>query len=134
MAPPPLQSSHPRQSLESLRFAILEHDYPFLHWDILLQEGDRLLGWRGDHHGHFLNGGPVVQTSDHRLLYLDYEGPVKGQRGSVRRIDGGTMTWRHLGQEKIEAEIKGRRWQGSLELTKINATEWFAQFSVEHAI
>jgi len=28
---------------------------------------------------------------DHRLAYLDYEGPVSGNRGSVRRLDRGTF-------------------------------------------
>jgi hypothetical protein len=28
---------------------------------------------------------------DHRLIYLDYEGPISGDRGSVTRWDGGTF-------------------------------------------
>ena len=31
---------------------------------------------------------------DHRLVYLDYEGPVSGDRGRVRRVDAGTFAWR----------------------------------------
>lgn len=70
-------------------FAILEHDYPFLHWDLLLQQGDVLKTWR------LLQ--PVTpgtwiaaeQLSDHRLHYLTYEGPVSGNRGSVFRVTSG---------------------------------------------
>ena len=29
--------------------------------------------------------------ADHRLAYLDYEGPVSGERGSVGRVDAGTF-------------------------------------------
>ena len=28
--------------------------------------------------------------TDHRIAYLDYEGPVSGNRGQVRRVDTGT--------------------------------------------
>ena len=28
------------------RFAILEHDYPVLHWDFMLEAGDVLRTWR----------------------------------------------------------------------------------------
>ncbi len=27
------------------RFAILNHDHPFLHWDLLLEDGDRCRTW-----------------------------------------------------------------------------------------
>ena len=30
------------------------------------------------------------RSPDHRRMYLDYEGEVSGQRGSVRRVDSGT--------------------------------------------
>lgn len=123
------QATHqtpPEQPLESLRFVFLEHDFPTLHWDILLQQGNRLLGWRGDHQGHFLNGGHVVQTSDHRLAYLDYEGPLTGQRGTVKRIDGGRLVWRRFENDEFIAEIQGDRWYGMLELKKIDAIKWFS--------
>lgn len=126
------QSGHaapPEQPLESLRFVFLEHDYPTLHWDILLQQGNRLLGWRGDNHGHFLNGGHVVQTSDHRLIYLDYEGPLTGQRGKVQRVDGGRLIWRHCGEDEFIAEVQGERWHGVLELKKLDAKDWFCNFT-----
>ena len=37
---------------------------------------------------------------NHRLLYLDYEGPVSGNRGIVRRWDGG--------EYRLEDERPGR--------------------------
>ena len=71
------------------RFAILRHDHPFLHWDLLLEAGPVALTWR-------LLRPPLQREliaaeslPDHRLLYLDYEGPVSGDRGSVRRVAGG---------------------------------------------
>lgn len=72
------------------RFVILEHDYPFLHWDLLLEEECSARTWR------LLRkpclGEPIAAEPlpDHRLMYLDYEGVVSGDRGSVKRIIAGT--------------------------------------------
>jgi hypothetical protein len=72
-----------------LRYVILEHDWPQKHWDFMLEVGDVLQTWR-------LRTAPVAnmdisaeKTFDHRLMYLDYEGPVSGHRGSVARWDAG---------------------------------------------
>lgn len=71
------------------RFAILRHDHPFLHWDLLLEAGSLATTWR-------LLRPPLDREliaaellPDHRLLYLEYEGPVSGNRGYVRRVAGG---------------------------------------------
>ena len=72
------------------RFVILEHDHPFLHWDLLLEEECSARTWR------LLRkpclGEPIVAEPlpDHRLIYLNYEGVVSGDRGSVQRIIAGT--------------------------------------------
>ena len=72
------------------RFVILEHDHPFLHWDLLLEERDSARSWR------LLRkpclGEPIAAEPlpDHRLMYLDYEGVVSGDRGSVKRFLSGT--------------------------------------------
>ena len=72
------------------RFVILEHDHPFLHWDLLLEEECSARTWR------LLRkpclGEPIASEPlpDHRLMYLDYEGVVSGDRGSVKRFLAGT--------------------------------------------
>ena len=85
------------------RFALLEHDHalpgwPAPHFDLLLED-PRLSGehrcrtWRlrADPRA----GSPVAAEpiAPHRACYLDYEGPVGGDRGTVRRLDGGPLTW-----------------------------------------
>ncbi len=71
------------------RFAVLEHDHPFLHWDFLLEWGSTALAWRIP--AEIFSGRPVSsqRLPDHRLLYLDYEGPVSGGRGTVKQIAAG---------------------------------------------
>ncbi len=73
------------------RFCILLHDHPYWHWDFLLEHGDHALSWR-------LLRKPCVDEPiaadlllPHRLLYLDYEGSVSNDRGTVKRIDHGTF-------------------------------------------
>ncbi len=73
----------------SRRFVILKHDHPYLHWDLLLEEECSARTWR------LLRkpclGEPIAAEplASHRLMYLDYEGPLSHQRGSVERFSGG---------------------------------------------
>ena len=64
------------------RFTILEHDHPHLHWDLLLDAGDALRTWRLLSPPACLQWIAAEQLPDHRRLYLDYEGPVSGNRGT----------------------------------------------------
>ena len=70
-------------------FVVLQHDYPTLHWDFMLEAGKSLRTWR-------LMSPPTQDSevgaeplANHRLRYLDYEGPVSGDRGHVARWDAG---------------------------------------------
>ena len=66
------------------RYVVLEHDHPARHWDLMLEAGDVLRTWR-------LAAPPgadqpigATATFEHRLAYLDYEGPISGGRGQSR--------------------------------------------------
>ena len=82
------------------RFVILEHDHPFLHWDLMLEAGSVLRTWRLRPPPR--RGEAIVATAvfEHRLLYLDYEGPISGGRGRVLRWEHGTYTGRVQGEEE----------------------------------
>lgn len=71
------------------RFVILEHDWPERHWDLLLEEGSVLKAWRLAEQPSPGSRCRAEPNFDHRLLYLDYEGPLSGDRGSVQRWDAG---------------------------------------------
>src|SRR5207248_11451375 len=58
------------------RFAILEHDHPHRHWDLLLEAGPVLRSWRLSAPPGAADDLAAEPTPDHRPLYLDYEGPV----------------------------------------------------------
>ncbi|MDG1897908.1 MAG: DNA polymerase ligase N-terminal domain-containing protein [Fuerstiella sp.] len=74
------------------RFVILEHDHPFLHWDLLLQQGEVLAGWRLLSPVAIEAWIPSESLPDHRLMYLDYEGPVSNNRGMVTRVACGEFS------------------------------------------
>ncbi|MEX2092329.1 MAG: hypothetical protein WD971_06610, partial [Pirellulales bacterium] len=53
------------------------------------------------------------RLAEHRLEYLGYEGPVSGDRGSVRRLDAGTFVRR---QEPLSFSFEGRFIRGAIML------------------
>lgn len=92
-----------------MRFVILTHDWPSPHWDFLAERNGVLRAWR-------LLTEPVAgqdvaaeSNFDHRLLYLDYEGPLSGDRGSVSRWDAGTCDWLRTDTECTEIELRGAK-------------------------
>ncbi len=98
------------------QFVLLEHDWPTLHYDLLLQSGEILRAWR-------LHAVPAPEVSvvaepnhDHRLQYLEYEGPLSGGRGSVRRIDTGRMDWIVEDAQSVVVRLEGQRLAGELVL------------------
>jgi len=111
-----------------MHFAILTHDHPFLHWDLLLEAGPMCRTWRlqtsPEHDGLIF----AEAIPDHRLLYLDYEGPVSGDRGSVSRWDGGHLVWLTATESNVEILVCGTRWQGRVSLRRdVNSPQWMLQ-------
>lgn len=88
------------------------------HWDLMLEHGDALLTWQLAHE-------PVTPTSlpipgrrigDHRRAYLDYEGPVSGDRGRVRRVDAGLVTLEAVEATRCVFCLEGGRLKGRFAL------------------
>lgn len=74
-----------------LRHEVLSSDARGSHFDLMFEVEGRLLTWAVDQLPT-LGGPPVPATPlpPHRIAYLDYEGPVSGDRGTVHRIARGT--------------------------------------------
>lgn len=111
------------------RFVLLAHDWPAPHLDLLLEAGPALRAWR-------LLGEPgaapvpAEPNADHRLLYLDYEGPVSGGRGEVRLWDAGTFEWAEDGADRVVVELRGGRLTARYALAR-TADGWtFGPFSL----
>jgi len=63
-------------------------------------------------------------TFDHRLHYLDYEGPIGGGRGTVARWDSGTFIWMVNAGGRVLVELRGARLQGPAWLEENEPGRW----------
>jgi hypothetical protein len=106
------------------RFVILEHDHPRLHWDLMLEAGDVLRTWRLAEIPRPGVTNRAESLGDHRKLYLDYEGPVSGNRGQVKRWDAGVFTTLEDRPEHIAIRLQGTRCSGNASLECSVAGEW----------
>ncbi|QDV18162.1 ATP-dependent DNA ligase [Gimesia panareensis] len=107
------------------QYVILRHDHPELHWDLMLEEGDVLKTWRlpeppeidpaSDESSLDLT---AEELPDHRLVYLEYEGPVSGDRGEVTRWDRGTFTLLERSEDQLVALLTGEELAGRITLKK----------------
>ncbi len=106
------------------RFVILEHTWNGTHWDLMLETQGALRTWA-------LEAMPDAQTTkirarqlpDHRLAYLSYEGPISGERGTVRRIDEGQYQILQEGPGELEIAFEGKFLFGLRDLRLIAGIE-----------
>ena len=103
------------------RFAILTHDHPSLHWDLLLENGASCRTWRLLKAPDTPGSISAEAIADHRLMYLDYEGPVSGDRGTVTQWDAGTFEWLANGDDLVEVRLVGRKLTGLVRLTRTSS-------------
>ena len=111
------------------RFALLRHDSPRgLHWDFFLEVGDSLQTWALDEAPQ--DGRPIAAKAlgDHRLAYLEYEGPISGERGIVMRWDDGTYEIVARSDPQWTLAIDGHWLKGRVELRREAATPETWQF------
>src|SRR5438874_1448276 len=94
------------------RFVILEHDHPHLHWDLMLECGEVLRTWRLAEPPEGFAEVPAESSFDHRLIYLDYEGAVSGNRGTVRRWDHGNYGIADEQADRLVLWFEGARLRG----------------------
>ncbi len=71
------------------QFVLLEHCWRGVHYDLMLERGDALATWAIDEQIVRDRILPARRLGAHRVAYLDYEGPISGDRGVVRRLDRG---------------------------------------------
>jgi hypothetical protein len=106
------------------RFVILEHDHPHLHWDLMLEAGAVLRTWRLAKPPEEGRATSATFLAGHRLAYLDYEGPVSGNRGRVVQWDVGEFDWVSDDDKAVVVVLRGRRARGRAVLTQADDDEW----------
>ncbi len=114
-------------SVSMPRFVILEHDSPFLHWDFMLEVEESLRTWRllqqpllNENESELQIRSVAESLPDHRIEYLEYEGPVSRNRGGVKRWDAGLYLLLGQSENHWELRLEGSRLRGFVSITKKN--------------
>lgn len=109
------------------RFVILAHDSSRgLHWDFMLEQETSLATWALPQPPDAGAQLRADQLPDHRLAYLDYEGPISGGRGTVSRWDQGTYLIERRTDEQWIVTLQGERLRGRVTLERLpdQTTVW----------
>ena len=115
------------------RYVVLEHaGHGARHWDLMLETGPALATWALERPPDA--GSPVSAKAlpDHRIGYLDYEGPISGGRGSVTRWDAGQFRLESRSGTELTASLAGGKLVGRITLTRSpDAGRWWFVFAPE---
>lgn len=63
----------------------------------------------------------------HRREYLTYEGPISGGRGSVQRVDEGSVQVRRWSDDGAQLVVSMHGFIGRLDLKRIDEGRWVAE-------
>ncbi|MBS0188145.1 MAG: hypothetical protein JSS51_08750 [Planctomycetes bacterium] len=98
------------ESGERARCVILLHTLPdgSAHLDWMIESDRRLLTFRLPVNTEVGKPGrfEAVAIADHRLAYLDFEGPVSGGRGDVKRLSRYILRQLDRTEELIRVELE----------------------------
>ena len=91
-----MSQESPQATEQQKRFVILRHYFSaggngefFDHFDLMLEQNSKLATWQLEELPSPDKGVVAKKLPDHRVVYLDYEGPVSGGRGSVEQVMAG---------------------------------------------
>jgi hypothetical protein len=110
--------------MPSNRFVILEHFHEGVHYDLMFESGGVLKTWKLAEPPRAGSAQPALLSFDHRLMYLDHEGPISGDRGHVIRWDQGTYDGSLADASLIRIRLSGRRLKGEIELQHQEGDRW----------
>jgi len=119
-------------------YVILHHQFPDRggepsHWDVMFQVDDVLLTWAVDEIPR-----PGLRTAaraldDHRVEYLDYSGPVSGNRGEVSPLGRGSYQGDPSRTSSFSLQLQGGPFCGLIQLEPVEGDEgkWWVTFPDE---
>ena len=112
------------------RFAIVRHEGPRgLHFDLLLEMGEKLKTWALPQPPEPDNEMTCEALPDYRPAYLDYEGPLSDDRGSVTRWDRGTYRLQRQSDTELIVELRGAKLAGLATLRRLPERPGYWRFS-----
>jgi hypothetical protein len=98
------------------------------HYDLMLEKEGKLLTWAIPELPRAGLDTRATKLPDHRLAYLDYQGPISGDRGEVRRVEVGEYVARELSETQALFELQNARNRLVAELRHQSDDTWIAQF------
>ena len=105
------------------RYVILHHQANGgEHWDLMLEHGEVLLTWQLLREPVDASSLPIParRIQDHRKAFLTYEGPLRQDRGQVRRMDQGTVGFVQFTDAELIFDLRGGRLTGRFRLRRAN--------------
>ena len=107
-----------------LRFVVLRHELPpdsprGSHFDLMLEEGGTLRTWACDQLPALGQSVTAQRLPDHRLAYLNYEGPVAG-RGEVTRVIAGEYVFVAETEDELLVRLTGENIRALLSIQKLS--------------
>jgi hypothetical protein len=99
------------------QFVILEHRHQGLHYDLMLEKDGVLLTWQFEQPPAGNPPRNCRRLPDHRLMYLNYEGPVSGNRGDVKVWDKGVLDLLSCSEKELHFKLRGNIIKGIFILT-----------------
>ncbi len=120
----------PNPRMNRLRYVILHHKLSDgEHWDLMLEQDGLLATWQlltAPKSGQRISI-PAIRIDNHRLAYLDYEGPISGNRGCVSQYDAGTYAPINATPSMILFQLDGSILHGNYALVRTKdapAEQW----------
>ena len=115
------------------RYVILQHMMPphsgrESHYDLMLEDNGKLVTWAIPELPRAGLQTTATKLADHRLAYLDYEGPVSGDRGEVRRVQSGDYLASQWSEVLTTCELRSSGRSLICELRHKSGEEWSAEF------
>ncbi|MGH9024071.1 MAG: DNA polymerase ligase N-terminal domain-containing protein, partial [Acidimicrobiia bacterium] len=111
------------------RFVVQEHHATSMHWDLRLERGGVLISWAVPKGipTHPQEDHLAVNTEDHPLSYLDFEGEIPRRQygaGKMRIWDRGTYAAEKFRADEVIATFAGSRMRGRYALFRTRGTSW----------
>lgn len=123
------------------RFVVLWHEMPAdhlrrSHFDFMLEDEGRLRTWALEALPAAGQWCDAQALPDHRPTYLDYEGLVSGERGSVSRFDRGSYELERIAADEFVALLAGEKLKGRMTIRQdaSDAQRWRFFFNAEPMI
>ena len=101
------------------------------HWDLMLEKDGTLRTWKIYQEPAADQRLAATLLPDHRLAYLQYEGPISGDRGRVSQWDHGTFQGIVPADSRFfSVQLNGNIFRGTLTLQPpaANNEDWKIQF------